>query len=455
MTYAVRAEDQADSGRHAGVFSLRVWRSHLVLGLAAVAAGGGSLYFIYAERWSLAFTRAAMQLSPYLPALIVAVGMIIISRLRDRVFPGTEGTGIPQAIAALQMGDTPDRSRLLSLRIAVGKLVLLTLGLFSGATLGREGPSVHLAACCLYVSRRLAPYPRELVERGLILAGGAAGIAAAFNAPIAGIVFTFEEIGRSFDKRNAAAIVRTVAIACIVCIIPLSNYLFFGQVDAQLRTVQEWLLAAAIGVVGGLLGGCFAQAVASTTPRIARLVRRRPYAVAGSLGLALAVLGALSGGLTYGGGDEQVHAILINGESLPAIYPLVKAAGSFVTLVSGIPGGLFTPCLSVGAGLGQVIAGLVPTVNRQAVILLAMGAYFAGVVQSPITATVIILEMTAARAMVLPLILATAIAYETSHLVCPTSLYEALAMSFLRRHATPLPAAPAPRVEAAGAVFSP
>jgi H+/Cl- antiporter ClcA len=448
MSDTVGLEDLQDDGRRrTGVFSLRVWRCRLVLALAAVAAGGGSLYFIYAERWSLAFTRAAMQLSPYLPPLIVAVGIIVISRLRDRVFPGTEGTGIPQAIAALQMGDTPDRARVLSLRIAVGKLVLLTLGLFSGATLGREGPSVHLAACCLYVSRRLAPYPRELIERGLILAGGAAGIAAAFNAPIAGIVFTFEEIGRSFDKRNAAPIVRTVAIACIVCIIPLSNYLFYGQVGAQLRTPQEWLLALAIGALGGLLGGCFAQAVASTTPRVARLARRRPYAVAGSLGLALAVLGAVSGGLTYGGGDDQVHAILINGESLPAIYPLLKAASSFATLVSSIPGGLFTPSLSVGAGLGQLVAAMVPTVSRQAVILLAMGAYFAGVVQSPITATVIMYEMTEARAMVLPLLLATAVAYEASHLVCRTSLYESLAAGFLRRQAVPI--APAPLSEAA------
>src|SRR5215472_2712914 len=407
-----------------------------------MAAGGGALYFIYAERWSIAFTRAAMLRSPFLPPFIVAVGMIVITRLRDRVFPGTEGTGIPQAIAALQMGDTPDRAQLLSLRIAVGKLILLTLGLFSGATLGREGPSVHVAACCLYVSRRLAPFPRHLVERGLILAGGAAGIAAAFNAPIAGIVFTFEEIGRTFDKRNAGTIVRTVAIACLVCIIPLSNYLFYGQVGVQFRSLQEWLLVPAIGLVGGALGGGFAQAVASTTPRVGRLARRRPYAVAGSLGLALAVLGVFSGGITYGGGDEQVHAILIGGESLPAFYPLAKAAGSFVTLISSIPAGLFTPSLSVGAGFGQLIAELVPAVNRQGVILLAMGAYFSGVVQSPITAAVIMFEMTGASAMLLPLLLTTVIAYEVSRLICPTSLYEALAISFLRRHAKPLAAAP-------------
>ncbi len=435
MMDAERAEESDDIAGWRRLFSLRAWWCHLVLALAAAAGGAGALYFIYAERWSLAFTREAMERSPYLPALIVAVGMILICRLRDRVFPGTEGTGIPQAIAALQMGEQPARSRVLSARIALGKLILLTLGLFSGATIGREGPSVHFAACCLYVSRRLAPFPAHLVERGLILAGGAAGIAAAFNAPIAGIVFAFEEIGRSFDKRNAGAIVRTVAIACLVCIAALSNYLFYGQVDARLSGVSEWLMVPAIGVAGGLLGGCFAQAVASTTPRVARLARRRPYAVAGSLGLTLAVLGVLSGGATYGGGDAQAQAILIGGQTLPSTYALAKAAGSFVTLISGIPGGLFTPSLSVGAGLGQLATALVPVqeMNRQVVVLLAMGAYFSGVVQSPITAAVIIIEMTATRFMALPLLVTTVLAYQASRLVCPVSLYESLARSFLRR----------------------
>lgn len=438
MSDAERTEDSHDATGWRGLFSLRAWWCHLVWALAAAVGGAGALYFIYAERWSLTFTRQAMQRSPYLPALIVAVGMIVICRVRDRVFPGTEGTGIPQAIAALQMGDTPARARLLSLRIALGKLILLTLGLFSGATIGREGPSVHFAACCLHASRRLAPFPAHLVERGLILAGGAAGIAAAFNAPIAGIVFAFEEIGRSFDKRNAGTIVRTVAVACLVCIAALSNYLFYGQVDAQMSGVRGWLMVPAIGVAGGLLGGCFAQAVASTTPRVARLARRRPYAVAGSLGLALAVLGVLSGGATYGGGDAQVHTILIDGQPLSSTYALAKAAGSFVTLISGIPGGLFTPSLSVGAGLGQLAAALVPVpeMNRQVVVLLAMCAYFSGVVQSPVTAAVIMFEMTGARLMLLPLLVASVLAYETSRLVCRVSLYEALADSFLRRLST-------------------
>jgi H+/Cl- antiporter ClcA len=443
-----------ESTSRAALVSPRVWWRHAVWLVTSIAAGGAALFFIYAERWSIEFTHAAMARSPYLPALIVGVGIVIICRLRDRVFPGSEGTGIPQAMAALQMGDTPERRGLLSLRIAVGKLLLLALGLFAGATLGREGPTVHVAACVLYFGRALAQFPAPLIERGLILAGGAAGIAAAFNAPIAGIVFAFEEIGRSFDKRSAGTVVRTVAVACLVCIVPLSDYLFYGEVRTPpLVRIGEWAVVPLIGLAGGLLGGLFARAVAITAPRVGRLARRAPYQVAGSLGLMLAVLGLLSGGATYGGGDEQAHAILIHGQTLPGTYPLFKALGSFVTLISSIPGGLFTPSLSVGAGLGQLAAAVLPGMNRQTVVMLGMAAYFSGVVQSPITAAVIMFEMTGDRFMLLPLLVATVLAYEASHLVCPVSLYESLAGAFLRARARPLepppegaaPPAPTPR----------
>jgi H+/Cl- antiporter ClcA len=408
------------------------WRQ-LVWLIAALAAGGGALWFIYAERWSLDLAAWLKVRSPYYQALLVFVGIVVVSRLRDLVFPGTEGTGIPQTIAALQLGESPLRSHVLSLRIMIGKLLLLTLGLFSGATIGREGPSVHVAACCLYGARRFASFPRHHVERGLILAGGAAGIGAAFNAPIAGFLFAFEEIGRSFEKENASLIMRTPIVACLLCLSVLGYYLFYGQVNSELPSLRAWLWVPAIGIGGGLLGGAFARAVAVTTPRVVRLGRRRPWAVAGSLGLGLALLGLLTDGLTYGSGDHEVRTMLLRGGDLPLYFPFAKAAASFVALISSIPGGLFTPSLCVGAGLGDLAAPWIAGVPREAVILLAMGAYFAGVVQSPLTAAIIVVEMTDAPRLLLPLLTSCILAYHASRLLCPVGLYEALAQAFLRR----------------------
>jgi H+/Cl- antiporter ClcA len=409
-----------------------VWRQTVWL-VASLAAGAGALWFIYAERWSLDLARWLRADSPYWQALLVFVGLIVISRLRDRLFPGTEGTGIPQVIAALKLGEGPERAHVLSARIMIGKLLLLTLGLFAGATIGREGPSVHIAACCLYGVRRIGRFPRHHVERGLILAGGAAGIGAAFNAPIAGFLFAFEEIGRSFEKENASIIMRTPIVACLLCVAVLGHYLFYGQVNAEFASLRAWLWVPAIGLGGGLLGGAFARAVVETTPRVVRLGRRRPYLVAGSIGLGLAVLGLITDGATYGAGDVQARATLLRGEALPLYYAFAKAAASFLSLVSAIPGGLFTPSLSVGAALGDLVAPLAHDVPRQAIIVLAMAAYFGGVVQSPLTAAVIVAEMTNTHLLLLPLLAAAILAYHASRLLCPVSIYEALAEAFLRR----------------------
>jgi chloride channel protein, CIC family len=408
-----------------------VWRQ-LVWLVAATVAGGGALYFIYAERWSLVFAARMREASPYLQPVVLGVSMVVIMRLRDRLFPGTEGTGIPQAIVALKLGEGRLRASVLSLRILIGKVILLTLALFAGATVGREGPSVHVAACALYLANRAATFAPNHVERGLILAGGAAGIGAAFNAPIAGLVFAIEEIGRSFEKDNASLLVRTVLVACLLCVAVLGSYLFYGHVDVAPVTPRAWLWFPVIGGAGGLLGGAFARAVVEATPRVARLNRRRPYLVAGSLGLGMAVLGVITGGVTYGAGDAQTLAML-HGETLPFTYPLAKAAANFLALISAIPGGLFTPSLSVGAGLGDQLAVVISDLPRQSVVLLAMAAYFCGVVQSPVTVAIIVVEMTDARGLLVPLLFTTVVAYHASRLLCPVSIYEALAEGFARQ----------------------
>jgi H+/Cl- antiporter ClcA len=406
------------------------WRRHLLWFVAASVAGAGALYFNFAERYGGSFHDAAQARSPYLAAGIVAVGMVVICQLRDRVFPGTEGTGIPQVIAALKIPDGPERSAVLSTRILIGKLLLLTLGLFCGMTIGREGPSVHVGACALYLCSRVVSFPAHLRERGLILAGGAAGIAAAFNAPVAGILFAFEEIGRSFEKENAGTIVRTALWASMVCAAVLGSYLFYGAIQVRMETLDEWIAVPIIGVVGGLLGGAYAQGVLTASRRLRPVYLRRPAAVAASLGIALGVLGLLSGGLTYGSGYEDAMRILA-GEDLPVLFAPFLAAGNFVSLLSGIPGGLFDPSLTTGAALGQVTLPLSPFADRQAFLLLCMVAYFTGVVQSPMTAGVILIEMTGSAHFALPLMLTAVIAYEASRLVCPTALYEGLAEGFL------------------------
>ena len=433
---------RASHGGRAAVNSLRETPQPGLLGAtrrqaawlaAGIVVAGAALVFGEAEALGEQFRGWTLGISPWLQAAVVTLAMIALCRLRDVVFPGTEGTGIPQVIAALQLGDTPERTHLLSLRILVGKIVLLVIALLTGPTVGHEGPTVHVGAAAQYLASRWTRFPRHLAERGLILAGGAAGVAAAFNAPIAGITFAFEEIGRSFEKRNASVIVRTAVLACVLCSAVLGDILFYGHVRGQLPGLASWLAVLPLGLAGGLLGGLFARGVLALSAQVSRLRITHPWTTATALGLALATIGLASGGLSYGSGYVHARAILIEGQSMPWWLGLAIAGASAISLASAIPGGLFSPSLTVGAALGQLLHPHLPGLGAEEVELLVMAAYFAGAVQSPITAAIIVVEMTSARFLTLPLLAVAMLAWEVSRRVCPTPFYETLAERLLER----------------------
>ena len=436
------------------------WSGILASLVGAVMAGVGALFFIFADRGATSFSAWLWSVAPWAVFILMPLGLLLILWLRDHVFPWTDGTGIPQTIAALEKGPGELRDRLFAPRVAAGKAILTALGLFSLFSIGREGPSVQIGACFMHLAGRWVRFPVQLAERGLIMAGGAAGIAAAFNAPVAGLVFAFEEIGRRFDKGNLSIIVRTVLVACLVSLVFVGNYYSFGQVDfgrslpLEFLSPGPWVAVLIVGMVGGLLGGLFAKVLLLLVPKVTRLMRAHFVPVAVVIGLACAALAWFSNGATLGTGHDAARALVLQGspeylatlpaeevaalqstrENLGPWYALQRAAASMLVLLTGIPGGLFDPSFSVGAGLGQATAGWFAWTGAslQGLILLWIVAYFSGVVQSPMTSFIIVIEMTGAIAFTLPLGVASIVAYEVSRRVCPVALYEDLAQNFLR-----------------------
>jgi H+/Cl- antiporter ClcA len=190
-----------------------------------------------------------------------------------------------------------------------------------------------------------------------------------------------------------------------------------------------------VGGGGGLLGGAFSRILilfgAGLPGRIGRAIKRNPVVFAALCGLFVALCGLLSGGTVFGTGYTQARGLVQGDAAMPGAFGLLKLLATVASSISGIPGGIFAPSLAVGAGLGSEIAWLLPGAPAQALVVLGMVAYFSGVVQAPITAFVIVEEMTDDHAMVVPLMLASLIAYGVSRLVCKEGVYHALSHNFI------------------------
>ncbi|HVO89160.1 MAG TPA: chloride channel protein [Casimicrobiaceae bacterium] len=416
-----------------------VWLSPALWNRRFIFLVGSILVGLIAVAFALAATLANLVLQRMLeawrwsPFVVAPMGFAAIAYAGRRFFAGAQGSGIPQTIAALTHSMPGYREGLLSLRVAIGKIALTLLGLLAGASIGREGPSVQIGAAIMYAMSRLSSFPHEAMKRGLILAGGAAGVAAAFNAPLAGVVFAIEEMSRSFSQRTSGIVMTAVIVAGIVSLALLGDYAYFGHTRASVDLASGWLAVLLCGAVGGLVGGGFSRILIEASHalpgRLGALRATHPYAFAAACGLVLAVLGFASDDTIYGTGYGETRAIL-EGGATPQSFGILKLAATLVSYASGIPGGIFSPSLAVGAGLGQNLALLLPAAPLAAVVILGMVAYFSGVVQAPLTAFVIVVEMTRDADMALPLFAASLIGSGVSRLICPRPVYKALAKGF-------------------------
>ena len=405
-----------------------LWFGAILVALAAIAFAAA------ADRAGALFLRID-GVHPALALIVIPAGLMLAVLLTRTLFPGAQGSGIPQVIAALHMHDLRTIDAVLSPRIAVGKVALTLLGLLSGASIGREGPTVQVGACIMNWLAAAVRLPLVRTQHAFVLAGGAAGVAAAFNTPLAGIVFAIEELAHSFEARTSGVVLSAVVVGGIVTLALAGNYTYFGVTSAQLPFGAGWLAVVICGVCGGVLGGGFARVLVDVGNglhgRAGLWLARHPIIVAGLCGVLLALLGLLSAGATYGTGYAQARSLVEGHANVPAGFFLMKLAATVLSYLSGIPGGIFAPSLAVGAGMGQTLSHLLPGAPSGAVVLLGMVGYFAGAVQAPITSTVIVMEMTDNQQMTIPLMATAIVAFGVSRLICRRALYGALARRFL------------------------
>jgi chloride channel protein, CIC family len=225
---------------HRGFIHPRLWAVCLVFWLGAATVGLTAVFYAISAARTDRLFHALARNYPDLPFVVTPLGFALAAWFTQRFFPNAKGNGIPQVIWALREGDSALSQKLLSIRIAIAKIVLTLLGLISGASIGREGPTVHIGASIIYSLHRVPILRVHRMESALILAGGAAGIAAAFNPPLTGIVFAIEELSRGFEGRTSGILITAVLIAGLTAIVLLGNYTYFGVHYAPLNFLRVW-----------------------------------------------------------------------------------------------------------------------------------------------------------------------------------------------------------------------
>ena len=421
----------------------------MALAALALIAGAGSglivavfrLALAQADRWRGALIAYAHH-QPLLGFVLVVAGaaaaVALAAWLVRRFSPYASGSGIPQVEAALTGDLPPAPPRLIPVKFFGG---LLAIG--AGMALGREGPSVQMGAVVADLVgkafRRSWPD-----QRTLLAAGAGAGLAVAFNAPIAGAVFVLEELVRRLETRIAIAALGASSTAILI------SRLFLGDapdfqvaVSAQAATATgplpyavaaTWPLYLALGVVAGIAASLYNRAILGAIALAARLDARWPVEIqAAAIGALVGIVGWFAPGL-IGGGDDITQRVLAGGAAIgmiPLAFALRFGLGA-ACYAARTPGGLFAPLLVLGAQLGLVCGALARAafpglgIEPEAFAVVGMAALFTGVVQAPVTGIVLVTEMTAAFTTLLPMLAACFAAMVTANLLRTAPIYDAL-----------------------------
>src|SRR6266436_6240389 len=360
--------------------------------------------------------------------LVPTLGSLLTGYLLYRYFPLARGSGIPQTRAAVFIHDGR-----ISLRSVIGKFICCSTSLASGIALGREGPSVYIGSGIASVIARRLGLSKEKVK-WLVPVGGAAALSAAFNTPIAAVLFTLEEIMGDLHAPVLGSVVLASATAWMVLHLVLGDEPLFHVAGYHLVHPVEFAVYAALGIVGGFGSVCFVKLLLGLRRRFLSMpkwtVAFQP--VAG--GLTVGLIGWFYPEV-LGVGYNYVERIL-NGDlvfKLVVVLAVLKIVATAVCYASGNAGGIFGPALFIGATMGGAVGSvahtLLPayTAEPGAYALVGMGTAFAGIVRTPLTSVIMIFEVTRDYTIIVPLMISNLIAYFISHKLQPEPIYEALA----------------------------
>lgn len=429
-THGTAAWIQEHSPRAFLRLAFREDRFFLILSVfIGVLSGLAVVCFRFAIDWSRLYllgtgavlTPVRMLLAPSLAGLVIAVMVI-------HFFPTARGSGVNQTKAALYIfnGDIP-------IRTAIGKFITAALAIGSGHSLGPEDPSLQIGACLASLLGRKMRLSRDRM-RLIAPVGAAAGLAAAFNAPISAVLFVIEEV----IGRWTAGILGSVVLSAVSSVVVMRWFLgsesLFRIPAVELKNPTELIAYAVLGVVGGLASVVFAGGITTLRPRCKALPLWTQYFQPAIAGLLIGVIAMLGAPQVMGAGYEYIDQAM-HGQftwEFLAILAGAKIVATLLSFVSGTPGGMFAPTLFIGAMLGGAVGGaqhfFFPHLTGSAgtYALVGMGVLFAGFLRAPMTSVFMVLEVSGNYSIILPVIVANTFAYVISRGLQPIAIFDLL-----------------------------
>ena len=405
-----------------------------VAGLAVGALAGlvGTAFHVVVDRADalrdsvVSWSWSAPWIGWVVPVGLAAAAAFVARWLVRRFAPETSGSGV-QHVEAVIRGD----ARAMNIAVLPVKFVGGTLALGAGLALGREGPTVQMSASLGHLAARSFRLGAA-DARALLAAGAGAGLAAAFNAPLAGAVFVLEELVRRFELRVAVATLAACSAALAVMRALIGDRLVFTVPAIEVDLFPGYLVFLVFGGFMGLLGLAYNRAIVAALD-IAERIRAAPEVRAAAVGAIVGLIAYFAPALV-GGGEKLIQGVLDGGHSMAALafLFLVRLVLGPLSYAPGLPGGLFAPLLVVGAAAGVLFGrsaeAVLPILTTPMIGFAAvgMGALFAAVVRAPVTGIALVVEMTGATTLFVPLLTACAAAAAVPTALGERPIYDTL-----------------------------
>jgi len=413
--------------------ALPFWIASLITGLIAVFY---ARLFAWAESLSLSITRDRRWLLFVIsPVCFVAAWWIV-----KKFAKNAKGSGIPQVMAAIELANPRNNhliDSLLSFKTIVIKILSSILMVFGGGAIGREGPTIQIAGSVFWKVNQLLPksWPK-ISKKNMIITGAAAGLAAAFNTPLGGIVFGIEELAKTHINYFKTAIFTSVIIAGLTAQGILGPYLYLGYPNILNISGYIFVYVLLVAIISGALGTLMSKLILKILRWKANFKTTR-FELLYVIGVALfvAFVAYFINHSILGSGREEMSKVLFTENKYAGWeLPIVRIVGPILSFTTGAAGGIFAPALSAGAMVGSGIAEVFRLTGSNANILILAGmvAFLTGVTKSPFTSSILVLEMTDRHNVIFHLMLAGIVASMISGLIEKRSLYSHLEQQYLR-----------------------